>query len=260
MALLAILLFVSLPAQLSANPKRAECFFADQTPVERFILAFSWCSSELKRSDGVFADGFWHGYYDWNDGLVHSSFEPRPDLFQSGIGQFGFRIAYVRSNHRGWGTRYDMEFCLGLVNRHFEQALSENTSYACKLFLGPQYGPPDGRVSGYVLFGLNYLKVGGQDPSVYTSSGPNIIYYGSGGTSDLWADILNEWEDGGPVRMPGYPPFSRLAVGMCIGISYDVIRPPRDIDGVSLYVDYLPVFYDGLRNDFRFGLALAWED
>jgi hypothetical protein len=154
--------------------------------------------------------------------------------------------------------RYDLELDVGLVSRRYNPYFAQDLSLGWQFFLGPQFGGSKGRLSGYALVGVNYLRISGHESWESSGSGASIIWYGSGGSSDMWAKIFNEWESEGSATIPGYDAFSRIAPALCIGGAYEFLRPRGRSESLFLYFDYTPVFDDGLRHDFRFGGAIGW--
>lgn len=214
-----------------------------------YLFGMSMTRYPIKQSDGVFPTGYYSSYT--------GDFVPAPGLFQSSGWTFGFRFAYLKPATPRLRLRYDAELELGLLNRGFNPYFAEASVVGFQAFVGPQSTPHDGRVSYYLLGGIRHIRFAGHE-SWEQSGSADIIWYGTGGYTDLWAEILNEWESTGSATIPGYDAVQLTALGLCLGSNFVIWKPPGLAGGaMGGYLEYLPMFGGGLRNEFRLGLSIT---
>ena len=135
---------------------------------------------------------------------------------------------------------------MGPLVRHFRPWGEHCTVLGTQFYLGPRI---NGIISFHALAGINFLKIGGKEQETVSGNSVKIIYYGSGGTSDLWAKMMNQMNGSSKgVTYPKVEAFRRTALGLNFGISLDLAP-------VRFTIEYLPVFDDKIRNDFRVGMG-----
>lgn len=240
---------VLLLLSLAPAPFASACLA--QASESMYLLGMSGYRYQIKQSDGVFATG----YYTPST----AGFQPAPGFFHGSGRMFGFRFAYLRPATSRYHLRYDVELDLGLVDRKFNPYFAEATTYGIQAFAGPHFSPNKSGVSYYVLAGASYIKIPGHE-SWEQSGSSNIIWYGTDGQTDLWAKLLNEWNASGSATIPGYGPIQRTAFGLCLGGSGDFWKPEElNGGGMGGYLEYLPMFDGGLRNNFRLGLSITMK-
>ncbi len=165
----------------------------------------------------------------------------------------GFRLTRASFGGRSWGWFVDAELYLGVANRQLLDVDMPNTIFGLHGFAGPVIAL--GRFQTYAGIGVNRTTVG-ESTIVEVPSSVVNAYIGTGGVSLLWIGRLSAElvAAGGGDVIASIPRYSDVSPAGLVGISYDI--GGSDF-GLRISIDYIPVFMDPMRNNFRATLSLA---
>ena len=169
---------------------------------------------------------------------------------------FGFRLTRAYFGGRSWGWMLDGELYLGVANRQLLDVDMPNTIFGLHAFVGPVVAL--GPIQTYAAIGLNRTTVG--ESEIVEVPGLVVIQWiGTGGVSSLWAASMNAryqaaQNAGSPTVIASVPRYSDVSPAGLLGIAYDF--GGRAL-GFRISFDYIPVFMDPMRNNFRATLSIG---
>ncbi|MEM7416671.1 MAG: hypothetical protein AAF389_14295 [Gemmatimonadota bacterium] len=214
-----------------------------------FVLALALVATPIHAQPREWAFGF--------SGVTYL-FEPEdavytdPDEHLSG--NFGFRLTKASFGDRSFGWMINTELYLGVADRFVIDVDLPNTIFGLQAFAGPvvAFGP----FQTYATFGVNRTTVG--ESKIVTVPGPVVVtYVAGGGISQAWSDIMEararEANTGGDV-LASVPRYHQTKAATMIGMSYDF--GGSDL-GIRLSFDYIGVFLNPVRNNYRMTFSLA---
>lgn len=185
------------------------------------------------------------------------SFQPEDGVFTDNSTpasqNFGFRFnkAFKRQKPLAW--MMDGELFLGVIDGELLDVPLPETIFGLHAFVGPQY------TAGHLTFcaagGLNRTSVPATE-LVSKSRAPVMKYVGRGGLSRLWAATLNSLTSSGQSTVQAsIPAYAKVAPAGMFGLAYDI---GSSGPGFRLSADFLPVFADKTRNNFRSTLSITF--
>jgi hypothetical protein len=165
-------------------------------------------------------------------------------------GNFGFRLSKAFFGDRSVGWMMDTELYLGVANRFVLDVDLPNTIFGLQAFAGPvvAFGP----FQTYAAVGVNRTTVG--ESKIVTIPGPVLVtYVAGGGISQAWYDIMEARARaanvGGDV-LASVPRYQEVAAAGLLGVAYD-------FSIFRLTLDYIPIFLEPVRNNYRITFAVA---
>ncbi len=214
----------------SWSPSRA---LAQEPDPRGFAFGFSGVGYLVEATDGIYTDPNDH----------HPT-------------NVGFRLTRASFGGRSWGWMIDAELYLGVANRQLLDVDMPNTIFGLHAFVGPVVAL--GLFQTYAGVGVNRTTVG-ESEIVEVPGLVVVTYIGTGGLSNLWAAQLNAMAQaaqaaGEPTVIASIPSYSDVSPAGLVGISYDFGGSGA---GLRISIDYIPVFMDPMRNNFRATLSLA---
>lgn len=200
----------------------------EQSGPREWAFGFSGVSYLIEPTDGAFTD---------------------PDRHRTK--NFGFRFSKASFGERRWGWLIDTELYLGVANRVLIDVDLPNTIFGLQGFVGPAVAV--GPLQLYAAGGVNRTTIGKSE--IITVPGLVVItYVGTGGLSNLWAAQLNALGQsagsGGTVEA-SIPRYSDVSPAGILGFAWDVGPMFR------FSFDYIPIFLEPKRDNFRFSFSLA---
>lgn len=165
----------------------------------------------------------------------------------------GFRLTRASFGGRSWGWMLDAELYLGVAHRQLLDVDMPNTIFGLHAFVGPVVAL--GRFQTYAGVGVNRTTVGESEIVEY----PTVVVVqgiANGGLSEFWVFKLDQARlaAGGGNVIASIPSYSDVSPAGLVGISYDIGGSGF---GLRISFDYIPVFMDPMRNNFRATLSLA---
>ena len=194
----------------------------------RSAFGFSYVTYTIEPGDGVFTDNETHATQN-----------------------FGFRFNRSFRRQRSLGWMIDGELYLGVVDRELLEVPLPETLFGLHAFVGPQVSV--GGLTWYAAGGVNRTSVP-ETELVSTSRQTAIRWVGTNGLSRLWAAQLNaQIASGRSTVLASIPEYNKVAPAGMVGLAYDFGKsaPGKRGLGFRISADFLPVFADEMRSNFR---------
>ncbi|TNE57491.1 MAG: hypothetical protein EP344_11090 [Bacteroidetes bacterium] len=164
----------------------------------------------------------------------------------------------IRETQQG-GYLWKINFSAGTFDRRFDSALSDSPTFSITSHAGYAWNTlPNGRLQLHTMGGFNWLRISGQKPESYLStSGSHITYYGTDPSSAALAAYYNQLaNEPHLVTIQGFPATKRMAFSLNLGARLKLLQSPTGT--VDWYFDYTPVFWHGVRHDWRTGIGFRF--